>query len=498
MAAQVDDDVEKAATPTLVDESDLITKLDDEKDRAAVPAGLSVTRVPNSPYLLLAFAKTPEHPDDPLCRSKASKAWLTLLAALLVMITALPLSLYLLGYSAGPFVVAPLSEAYGRRPLFVAGLVLFTAFTGGCAAAPSYGALLVLRFCAGFAGAVPMTNSGAVCGDIWSPKERGTAMSFYSVATFSGPALGPIIASFAADRISWHWAFIIPTIVGGALCVAVILTCPETYPPVILSSLARRLRQETGDDRIFSALELAEMASRAKPRVERAKAEAYRLFAMPFVLLFTESIVALITAYMSVVYGLIYLLFEGYPIIFGEIHQLGPGYSSLPFLSTFVGAVIAVPISLWYQKRYILAVQKAGKHEPEMRLPPAQIGGILFVCAFLWLGWGGNSARTPWIVPTLSGILQGIGSVLIFRALQTFLIDAYERYAASALASQVVVRSITGAVCPLFTPAMFHRLGPGWACTVLAAAMLILVPVPFVFERYGAQLRKNSKFAPGR
>ncbi|GAA5922431.1 hypothetical protein JCM1841_004906 [Sporobolomyces salmonicolor] len=520
MAAELDDDVEKTTTQTLVDDLELTTRLDDEKEHAAVPAGLSATRVPNSPYLVLAFAKTPEHPDDPLCRSKASKASLTLLAALLVMIsaitsscssgaapfiqaalggnTALPLSLYLLGYSAGPFVVAPLSEAYGRRPLFIAGLILFTAFTGGCAAAPSYGALLVLRFCAGFAGAVPMTNSGAVCGDIWAPKERGTAMSFYSVATFSGPALGPIIASFAADRISWHWAFIIPTIIGGVLCVAVILACPETYPPVILSRVARQLRQETGDDRIFSALELAEMASRAKPRVERAKAEAYRLFAMPFVLLFTEIIVALITAYMSVVYGLIYLLFEGYPVIFSEMHHLGPGYSSLPFLSTFVGAVIAVPISLLYQKRYILAVKEAGKHEPEMRLPPAQIGGILFVCAFLWLGWGGNSARTPWIVPTLSGILQGIGSVLIFRALQTFLIDAYERYAASALASQVVVRSITGAVCPLFTPAMFHRLGPGWACTVLAAVMLILVPVPFVFERYGAQLRRNSKFAPGR
>lgn len=86
--------------------------------------------------------------------------------------------------------------------------------------------------------------------------------------------------------------------------------------------------------------------------------------------------------------------------------------------------------------------------------------------AFLWLGWSGNRRSVPWIVPTLSGIVQGIGSVLIFvsadefarftsknlpdnrrrsqRSLQTYLIDAYERYSASALASNVVARSISG------------------------------------------------------
>ena len=163
---------------------------------------------------------------------------------------------------------------------------------------------------------------------------------------------------------------------------------------------------------------------------------------------------------MSMVYGLIYLLFEAYPIIFSDVHHLTPGYASLPFLSTFVGAILSgksqisrmissemgffifrtitndptpfpsqplllvrsliyssrtVPLTLWFQKRYVLSTKRnSGISTPEMRLPPSQLGGILIVIAFIWLGWSGEYARVPWIVPTLSGIVQGIGSVLIF------------------------------------------------------------------------------------
>ncbi|GAA5843295.1 hypothetical protein JCM5353_005268 [Sporobolomyces roseus] len=496
-----------------------VVSQEDAKNTPPLEPGLVLT--PNGGWLIVSFSSTPEHREDPLCRSLGNKFWTTLVAALLVMIsaiasscssgaasqiqedlggnTALPLSMYLFGYSVGPFFIASLSETFGRRPLFIAGLVSFTAFMAATGASPNYGALLAFRFLSGVAGAVPMTNSGAVCGDIWDSTQRGTAMSFYSVATFSGPALGPVIASFAAIRFSWPWAFYIPSIIAGGLLLVVVLTLPETYPPVLLSGIARRLRLETGDDRIVSALELAAIEAKEKQKLARVKAEVYRLFAMPFVLLFTEIIIALLTAYMSMVYGLIYLLFEAYPIIFSDIHHLTPGYASLPFLSTFVGAILSVPLTLWFQKRYVLATKRnSGIPTPEMRLPPSQLGGILIVVAFLWLGWSGAYRSVPWIVPTLSGIVQGIGSVLIFRSLQTYLIDAYERFAASAMASNVVSRSLAGAIFPLFAQAMFRKLGVGVACTVLAAAMAVLVPVPFVFERYGVELRRKSNFAPGR
>jgi len=66
--------------------------------------------------------------------------------------------MYLFGYSVGPFFIASLSETFGRRPLFIAGLASFTAFMAATGASPNYGALLAFRFLSGVAGAVPMTK----------------------------------------------------------------------------------------------------------------------------------------------------------------------------------------------------------------------------------------------------------------------------------------------------------------------------------------------------
>lgn len=95
---------------------------------------------------------------------------------------------------------APLSEYYGRRPVFLYGTMFYTVFSGACIAAPNLDALIVLRFFAGTFGSVPTTNSGAVCGDIWNARDRGIAMAFYSLATFAGPAF---VATFFSQLIDW-------------------------------------------------------------------------------------------------------------------------------------------------------------------------------------------------------------------------------------------------------------------------------------------------------
>ncbi|KAM0754769.1 MFS general substrate transporter [Meredithblackwellia eburnea MCA 4105] len=486
-----------------------------------LPPGLILTQVPNSNLLILNFSQIPASPDDPLLFSRAWKSWITLVSSLLVMNTALAsstptgsapfiqaqfggnsaliLSTFLLGYVAGPFMSAPLSEAFGRRPISIWGTTIYTIFSGACIASKDMKMLLVLRFFSGLFGAVPMTNSGAVCGDVWSAKERGTAMAFYSVATFAGPALGPVIGSFTASRLNWRYTFVVLTAYSAFLCILTIFACPETYPPIIVTKLARKLRKETGDERIVSRIEFEERASRGTPKLERFKAETKRIVGTPLIMITSEPIVIFITAFMSFVYGLIYLLFEAYPVIFDDIHQLGAGYSSLPFLTTLIGAVVSVPITLWYQRNFVAEVKaNGGKHTPEMRLPAAQVGGVIMTLSFFYLGWTGYKRSIHWIFPTLSGIPSGVASVLIFRSLQTFLLDAYERYGASALAANVIVRSIAGATFPLFGRVVMVKLGVNWACTMLAGLMLLLVPIPFLFERYGARIRARSRFAAGR
>lgn len=65
-------------------------------------------------------------------------------------------------------------------------------------------------------------------------------------------------------------------------------------------------------------------------------------------------------------------------------------------------------------------------------------------------------------------------------------------YAASALAGNAVIRSILGGVMPLAGSAMYNRLGPNWAGTLLGLMEVALIPIPFVFWRYGHKIRMRS------
>jgi DHA1 family multidrug resistance protein-like MFS transporter len=79
---------------------------------------------------------------------------------------------------------------------------------------------------------------------------------------------------------------------------------------------------------------------------------------------------------------------------------------------------------------------------------------------------------------------------------QSYLVDTYLMYAASALAGHTIIRSATGAAFPLFTTQMFVDLGVNWAATLLGGIALVLAPMPFLFYKYGARIRTKSCFAP--
>ena len=88
-----------------------------------------------------------------------------------------------------------------------------------------------------------------------------------------------------------------------------------------------------------------------------------------------------------------------------------------------------------------------------------------------------------------------MGIDLTFMALTNYLTDVYDIYSASALASSVFSRNIAAALLlPLATYPMYEQLGVGWACSLLGFLCLALVPIPFVFIRYGPMLQSKIAF----
>ena len=127
------------------------------------------------------------------------------------------------------------------------------------------------------------------------------------------------------------------------------------------------------------------------------------------------------------------------------------------------------------------------------RLPLACIAGPFFVISAFWLGWTAR-ANIHWIAPCLAGVLFGMGYLCLFMALLNYLVDAYEVFAASAMAAASLSRSSFGAVLPFAAKPMYRALGIPWASSLLGFFSLALCVIPFVFLRWGGRMREKSKF----
>lgn len=146
-----------------------------------------------------------------------------------------------------------------------------------------------------------------------------------------------------------------------------------------------------------------------------------------------------------------------------------------------------------YSDRHIKKKAAQGLSKPEFRLPPLVLGGFLIPIGLFWYGWAAQE-KAPWIVPILGTGLIGIGLMTVFIPTQTYFVDAFTTYAASAMAANTVLRSLFGAVLPLAGQKMYKVLGLGWGNSLLGFIALAMVPVPFLFLKYGERIRTAPRF----
>ena len=402
-------------------------------------------------------------------------------------VATLGVSLFVLGFAVGPLLFAPLSELIGRQIVFIITFLALSVLCAGAAGSQNVWTLLILRFFAGSFGSSPLTNAGGVIADIFPADQRGLATSLFAGAPFLGPTLGPVIGGFLGENAGWRWVQGFLAVFTGLIWMAETVCIPETYAPVLLHKRAQRLSSITGN------------VYRSKLEIERGKVSVREAFATalgrPWILLFAEPIVLLLSLYMAIVYGTLYMLFDAFPIVFQKIRGWSEGVGSLPFIAVMIGMMVAVGLNMYDNKRYVRIHHKHnGFAPPEARLPPTMFGGIAIPIGLFWFAWT-NSSSIPWIVCVLATAPFGFGMVFVFLGIMNYLIDAYTIYAASVLAANSIIRSCFGAGFPLFTTYMYQNLGIHWASCVPAFLSLACVPFPFIFYHYGPSIRRKCKYA---
>lgn len=217
----------------------------------------------------------------------------------------------------------------------------------------------------------------------------------------------------------------------------------------------------------------------------------------PWVILVSEPIVTILAICNSIIYGTTYIMFADYPIVFQQGRGWSPGVGGLAFIGVAIGMAAANLSMIWINRKHIADSQNSPGHslQPELRLIPCFPGSIAIPVGLFWFAWT-NSASIPWEVCVAATILFGFGNVSVSIGLTNYLVDIYSIYAASALATTTVLRSLFGAAFPLvFTTSMYSGLGTHWASSIPDFLALGCAPFPFILSSYGPWIRQSCKFS---
>lgn len=333
---------------------------------------------------------------------------------------------------------------------------------------------------------------GGVLSDCFRPEERGKSIAIYSLAPLLGPALGPIAGGFIAENTTWRWVFYATSIADALIQLAGLFFLRETYGPRILRDRARQLRKDTNDESYQTE---AELQKKTLPEVLRSS------LIRPFRLLLTQPIVQVLALYMAYVYGIMYLVLSTFPSLWTspEYYNESTGIGGLNYISLglgfWLGSQICAPLNDRIYRRLKARNNNVGR--PEFRVPLLAIAAFLLPAGLFIYGWTAQY-HCHWIAPNIGAVLFGSGTIISFQCMQTYMVDTYTRFAASALAAGAFLRSLAGFGFPLFAPYMYDALHYGWGNSVLAfVSIAIGVPAPIFLWKYGAKLRGKSTYAAG-
>lgn len=414
----------------------------------------------------------------------------------------LPLTMFVIGYGLGPMVLSPMSEnaIFGRTSIYIITLFFFfilqipQSFGVGT---HSIASLSVLRFLSGIFASPALATGVASFGDVVTLPYMPVGIASWSISAVCGPSMGPLIGAVLVNGShgDWVWPFRFMMIISGACFLVLGFLLPESYGKTLLRRKAQRLRALTGNENIMSEGEIENKNMTVR---ELAIDTLWR----PFEIALTEPVVLLIDLYISLVYSIMYLWFEAFPIVFVETYgftlvELGVSYVSV-MIGVLVGAVFY--ISVIYQvftKKFFNG--KGDTITPEVFLPVAIVGSLLMPIGIFIFGWSANPQH-HWMGPIMGAAVFCTGAFLVFQTLFNYMAMSFPRYMASVFAGNDLFRSVIAGCFPLFGSALFNNLAikkfpVAWGSSVLGFISLGMVAIPVTFALLGPKIRARSKYS---
>ena len=332
---------------------------------------------------------------------------------------ALAISLYLAFSAVIQIVAGPLADTYGRRPVLLAGLLVFVLASIGCALATEYWLFLVFRLLQGavISGSV---LSRAIVNDLASPRQAASVLGYIAMAMSLAPIFGPTLGGLLGESLGWRSNFWVYVFAGTGLWLLVLILLPETANP--------------------------------DGRADR------RQFFHSYHTLLTSGPFWAYSMIMSFSVGVFYVFISGVPLVAGvqlgmNQFEVGLGIGSITvgfMLGSFVSGKLPTSVSL-------NIMLKTGRYIAS--------AGLLSSLLLVFAGW-----ISPWAL--FGGtVLVGFGNGLTMPSANSLAMSLHPHWAASAAGVSGAIIVLVGAVLSTIT-GLVLEVSP----TVSTLQMLMLVP----------------------
>jgi MFS family permease len=226
-----------------------------------------------------------------------------------------------LGEAAGPLLIAPLSEIYGRYPVLNIANGLFIIATVLAATSQSVPLFVAARALTGLA-VTSNVLGPAIIGDMFVSEQRGSAMSLIMLAPLIGGAVGPAISGAVAQTLGWRQVLWLAVGLAGACEILFLFAFKETYKVPILQKRADRLRKQYGRLEIRSEFDATDEKSWGKIGTSVLR---------PAVVLSGSGVLLALSLFGSVVFTYFYVLCVSLPDILEDIYDLPPALTGSAF-----------------------------------------------------------------------------------------------------------------------------------------------------------------------
>ncbi|KAK8051539.1 MFS multidrug transporter [Apiospora rasikravindrae] len=430
----------------------------------------------------------------------------------------LTVTTYMIFQGITPMFIGSFADATGRRPAYLICFVIYIGANIGCALAPNYAALLVLRMLQSAGSSTTVALCQAVVSDIITSAERGQYVGFAAVPTILAPALGPVIGGLISQFLGWRWIFWFLTILAGAFMIVYALFMPETCRNIVgdgsqrphkayrtlwqlgKEALEDRRRTRNSSENVDLALHPTVSNASAKPALQVRKLNPFKSLTILF-----DKEMFLLLMYSSIVFAGFYAVATALPSQLARNYGFDNLMVGLMFLplgggSIFAAAVLGRLINWNYQRHCLrLGLPFERSKQPDLAGFPIErarleIGvPLLALASAVLMGWGWcMQYKTHLAVPCVLLFLLGIGIIGFSNASNVLLVDVNPGHAGSATAANNLTRCLVGAAATAAINPMIDGIGDGWAFFIIGALCFAGAPMLLLIMKHGVRWRKEK------